>query len=216
MRAKSQRRLLFPSPSVLSGAEREPQVNDFESLSKKALGEGAFGEVYKVRHKISKELYAIKVVSKQKVVSTNLLPQLRREIRIMYSLNHPHIVKLYNHFEDDNNFYLVLELAEGGTLWQRLARFKSFDEATAAQYIRELILALEYLHSRDPPIIHRDIKPENLLLDKEGRDGRIKVADFGWSNFFNAERTRMTYCGTLDYLAPEMINQQGHTTSLDL
>jgi len=79
-----------------------------------------------------------------------------------------------------------------------------------------LILALEYLHSRDPPIIHRDIKPENLLLDKEGRDGRIKVADFGWSNFFNAERTRMTYCGTLDYLAPEMINQQGHTTSLDL
>ena len=82
--------------------------------------------------------------------------------------------------------------------------------------MREIILAVEYLHSRDPPIIHRDIKPENLLLDKEGRDGRIKLADFGWSNFFNPDRTRMTYCGTLDYLAPEMINQLGHTTSLDL
>ena len=169
-----------------------------------------------MRHKISRELYAIKVVNKKKVVDANLLPQLRREIRIMYSLSHPHIIKLYNHFEDDNNFYLVLELAEGGTVFQKLAKFKSFDEAAAAQYMREIILAVEYLHSRDPPIIHRDIKPENLLLDKEGRDGRIKLADFGWSNFFNSDRTRMTYCGTLDYLAPEMINQQGHTTSLDL
>ncbi|OMJ78199.1 hypothetical protein SteCoe_22045 [Stentor coeruleus] len=214
--AKNKRRILFPSPSVLNGAEKEPSVSDFESLTKKALGEGAFGEVYKVRHKISRELYAIKVVNKKKVVDANLLPQLRREIRIMYSLNHPHVVKLYNHFEDDNNFYLVLELAEGGTVFQKLAKFKSFDEAAAAQYMREVILAVEYLHSRDPPIIHRDIKPENLLLDKEGRDGRIKVADFGWSNFFNPDRSRMTYCGTLDYLAPEMINQQGHSTNLDL
>ncbi|OMJ92848.1 hypothetical protein SteCoe_4297 [Stentor coeruleus] len=214
--AKNKRRMLFPSPSVLNGAEKEPSVSDFESLTKKAIGEGAFGEVYKVRHKISRELYAIKVVNKKKVVDANLLPQLRREIRIMYSLNHPHIVKLYNHFEDDNNFYLVLELAEGGTVFQKLAKFKSFDEAAAAQYMREIILAVEYLHSRDPPIIHRDIKPENLLLDKEGRDGRIKLADFGWSNFFNPDRTRMTYCGTLDYLAPEMINQQGHSTNLDL
>jgi serine/threonine protein kinase len=214
--AKNKRRMLFPSPSVLSGAEKEPTVADFESLTKKAIGEGAFGEVYKVRHKVCRELYAIKVVNKKKVVDANLLPQLRREIRIMYSLNHPHIIKLHNHFEDDNNFYLVLELAEGGTVFQKLAKFKSFDEAAAAQYMREIILAVEYLHSRDPPIIHRDIKPENLLLDKEGRDGRIKLADFGWSNFFNPDRTRMTYCGTLDYLAPEMINQQGHSTNLDL
>lgn len=191
-------------------------MGDFESLTKKALGEGAFGEVYKVRHKVSRELYAIKVVNKKKITDANLLPQLRREIRIMYSLSHPHIIKLYNHFEDDNNFYLVLELAEGGTLFHKLAKFKSFDESASAQYMREVILAVEYLHSRDPPIIHRDIKPENLLLDKEGRDGRVKLADFGWSNFFNSDRTRLTYCGTLDYLAPEMINQQGHSTNLDL
>eukprot|EP00359_Climacostomum_virens_P009954 CAMPEP_0204905458 /NCGR_PEP_ID=MMETSP1397-20131031/5431_1 /ASSEMBLY_ACC=CAM_ASM_000891 /TAXON_ID=49980 /ORGANISM="Climacostomum Climacostomum virens, Strain Stock W-24" /LENGTH=720 /DNA_ID=CAMNT_0052074341 /DNA_START=38 /DNA_END=2197 /DNA_ORIENTATION=- len=200
----------------MSGAEREPQVSDFESLNRKALGEGAFGEVYKVRHKESGNLFAIKVISKEKVQASNMLQQIRREIRIMYSLNHPHIVKLYNHFEDDRNFYLVLELASGGTLWHRLAKFKSFDEDSAAQYLRELILAVEYLHSREPPIIHRDIKPENLLLDKEGREGRIKVADFGWSNFFNDDRSRQTYCGTLDYLAPEMITQQGHGTSLDI
>ena len=216
MSSKNKRRILFPSPSVLNGAEKEPTVADFESLTKKALGEGAFGEVYKVRHKVSRELYAIKVVNKKKITDANLLPQLRREIRIMYSLSHPHIIKLYNHFEDDNNFYLVLELAEGGTLFHKLAKFKSFDESASAQYMREVILAVEYLHSRDPPIIHRDIKPENLLLDKEGRDGRVKLADFGWSNFFNSDRTRLTYCGTLDYLAPEMINQQGHSTNLDL
>ena len=216
MSSKNKRRILFPSPSVLNGAEKEPTVGDFESLTKKALGEGAFGEVYKVRHKVSRELYAIKVVNKKKITDANLLPQLRREIRIMYSLSHPHIIKLYNHFEDDNNFYLVLELAEGGTLFHKLAKFKSFDESASAQYMREVILAVEYLHSRDPPIIHRDIKPENLLLDKEGRDGRVKLADFGWSNFFNSDRTRLTYCGTLDYLAPEMINQQGHSTNLDL
>lgn len=214
--SKSKNRVLFPSPSVLNGAEKEPTVADFESLTKKAIGEGAFGEVYKVRHKVSRELYAIKVVNKKKITDANLLPQLRREIRIMYSLNHPHIIKLHNHFEDDNNFYLVLELAEGGTLFHKLSKFKNFDEATAAQYMREVILAVEYLHSRDPPIIHRDIKPENLLLDKDGRDGRVKLADFGWSNFFNTDRTRMTYCGTLDYLAPEMINKQGHSTNLDL
>eukprot|EP00359_Climacostomum_virens_P005659 CAMPEP_0204915614 /NCGR_PEP_ID=MMETSP1397-20131031/13574_1 /ASSEMBLY_ACC=CAM_ASM_000891 /TAXON_ID=49980 /ORGANISM="Climacostomum Climacostomum virens, Strain Stock W-24" /LENGTH=713 /DNA_ID=CAMNT_0052087731 /DNA_START=29 /DNA_END=2170 /DNA_ORIENTATION=- len=209
-------RLLFLSPSVASGAEREPQVSDFESLDNKALGEGAFGEVFKVRHKETQSEYAIKVISKDKVRSANMLQQIRREVRIMYALTHAHIIKLYNHFEDDRNFYLILELAAGGTLWHRMARFGSFDEATAAQYLREVILAVEYLHSRDPPVIHRDIKPENLLLDKEGRDGRIKLADFGWSNFFNDSRCRKTYCGTLDYLAPEMIKQQGHGTTLDI
>jgi len=65
----------------------------------------------------------------------------------------------------------------------------------------------------DPPIIHRDIKPENILLDA---DGAVKLADFGWSNFFNEDRRRLTYCGTPEYLAPEMINQSGHDKSLDI
>jgi serine/threonine protein kinase len=215
-RPATRERLLFLSPSVASGAEREPQVSDFDTLDKKALGEGAFGEVFRVRHKETQIEYAIKVISKEKVRSANMLQQVRREVRIMYALTHPHIIKLYSHFEDDRNFYMILELAAGGTLWHRMARFGSFDEATAAQYLREVILAVEYLHSRDPPVIHRDIKPENLLLDKEGRDGRIKLADFGWSNFFNDTRSRKTYCGTLDYLAPEMILKQGHGTTLDI
>ena len=128
-------------------------------------------------------------------------------------MSHPHIIELYNHFEDDNNFYLILELAESGQLFTKLQKMKGFDEPTAAQYLREVALAVQYLHSRDPPIIHRDIKPENILLD---RDGRAKLADFGWSNFFNDDTKRATSCGTLDYLAPEMIDRSGHTVKLDI
>jgi serine/threonine protein kinase len=86
------------------------------------------------------------------------------------------------------------------------------DERTAKQMIREVLKAVSYLHSRDPPIIHRDIKPENILLDK---NNKVKLAgtlaidsDFGWSNFLN--KPRKTYCGTFDYLAPEMIDKSGH------
>jgi len=83
----------------------------------------------------------------------------------------------------------------------------------AAQYLRECIAAVQYLHSLDPPIIHRDIKPENILLDAAGV---VKLADFGWSNYFDDDNRRLTYCGTPEYLAPEMIKQSGHDKSLDV
>lgn len=78
--------------------------------------------------------------------------------------------------------------------------------------MQQMILAIEYCHTRNPPIIHRDIKPENILLDE---DGNIKLADFGWSQLFNPGAKRKTYCGTLDYLAPEMVTESGHDCSLD-
>ena len=129
----------------------------------------------------------------------------------MYSLNHPYIIKLYNHFEDEKNFYLILQLAEGGSLFNKLVKIRACDEKSAAQYLREVALAVQYLHTRDPPVIHRDIKPENIFLDK---DGSAKLGDFGWSCC--SDNVRSTYCGTLEYLAPEMIDRSGHDTRLDL
>ena len=140
--------------------------------------------------------------------------QFRREVYIMYNLNHPHIAKLYNHFEDEKSFYLILEYAESGNLFHRLHRQKNFMECEAAQYFREVLLAVDYLHNHVPAIIHRDIKPENILLDKENR---VKLTDFGWSNYYSDEvEPRTTICGTPEYLPPEMVEQRTHDTSADV
>lgn len=202
---------LFESPSVRSGEDSELHFEDF--TLEKRLGDGAFGQVWRVLHKATQRIYAVKQVAKAKV--SQMLPQFKREVFIMYQLKHPHIIKLFNHFEDSEHFYLIMELAEGGNLFNRLTKEKQFMERTAAQYFREVVLAVEYLHSHEPAIIHRDIKPENILLDK---DGRVKLTDFGWSNYYNQDIPvpRTTVCGTLEYLPPEIVDQSGHTTAADI
>lgn len=183
--------------------------SDFEFQRK--LGDGAFGQVWKVRHKSSNKFYAIKQVQKTKVM--RIIEQFKREVSIMYSLDHPHLVKLFSHFEDDKFFYLILELIEGGNLFQKLSREQILTERVSAQYFREIVLAVEYLHTRSPVIIHRDIKPENILIDKTGR---IKLSDFGWANYVNKVSERLTSCGTLEYLPPEMVDEKGHDTCADI
>ena len=207
---KQNSKLLFESPSVSSG--EEPELKRFDFDFERKLGDGAFGQVWRVRHKKTSQMYALKQVPKEKV--SKMLSQFRREVYIMYEINHPHIIKLFNHFEDDKFFYLIMELAEGN-LFHKLYREKQFLERVAAQYFREVLLAVEYLHSHIPAIIHRDIKPENILLDKEGR---IKLTDFGWSNYYStdAPSPRFTTCGTLEYIPPEMVEEKGHNTSADV
>ena len=87
------------------------------------------------------------------------------------------------------------------------------DQMRAAQYMREVISAIKYLHSLNPPIIHRDIKPENILLDS---NGRCKLADFGWSNYVIPNQLRKTFCGTPQYLSPEMTEEKGHGPEVDI
>ena len=204
-------KLLFESPAVLNGQDLELTRRDFDF--ERRLGDGAFGQVWRVKHKTTLKVYAMKQVPKEKVMK--MLGQFRREVFIMYELSHPHIIKLYNHFEDEKFFYLIMELAEGGNLFHKLYREKCFLERNAAQYFREVVLAVEYLHSHVPAIIHRDIKPENILLDKEGR---IKLTDFGWSNYYSADNPtlRFTMCGTLEYLPPEIVTETGHNTGADI
>ena len=193
--------------------EREACKTDFESLEDKSIGKGGFGSVWKVRHKITRQIFAIKVINKDSIVKQNMVEQTNREIEIMYKLDHPHIIKLYSHFEDDEDFCLIMQIASKGQLYSVIKRLKRLDQRTAAQYMRETISAIKYLHTRNPPIIHRDIKPENILLDQ---DGRCKLADFGWSNFDDGRKNRETYCGTPEYLAPEMVTKSGHDESVDI
>ena len=140
-------------------------------------------------------------MKKNTLDSIKLVEHARTEVKIMYSINNNHIIKLYNHFEDEISLYLVLEFAEGGQLYQKLKSSfdRKFSEELASQYICQIGEGLKALHFNK--IMHRDIKPENILLDKEGK---MKIADFGWSHFLDHGK-RTTFCGTLDYLAPEML-----------
>ena len=206
-------RLLFLSPTVRTGLERECNKNDFYREGDSYIGKGAFGEVWKVSHKMTGKIYVIKVMDKSIIKGQRLIDQINREIEIMYKLNHPHVIRLINHFEDDEKFYLIMPYASKGQLYSLLRRQVRFDQRTAAQYMREVIEAVRYIHSFSPKIIHRDIKPENLLLDN---NYRVLLSDFGWSNFLDDNEYRKTFCGTPEYLSPEMAKKEGHNEMVDI
>ena len=210
---KVKNRLLFLSPTVRAGLERECNKNDFFREGDSYIGKGAFGEVWKVSHRQSNKIYVIKVMDKATIKDQKLSDQINREIEIMYKLNHPHVIRLINHFEDDEKFYLIMPHASKGQLYSLLRRQVRFDQRTAAQYMREVLEAVRYIHSFSPKIIHRDIKPENLLLDE---NYRVLLSDFGWSNFLDENEYRKTFCGTPEYLSPEMAKKSGHNEMVDI
>ena len=185
-------------------------------MNDKCIGSGTFGSVWKVRHKITNQIYAIKVINKEYIIKQNMIEQIKKEIEIMYKLNHPHIIKLYSHFEDEEDFCLIMEYASRGQLYSFIKKQKKLNQISAKQYIKEIISALKYLHSLDPPIIHRDIKPENILIDS---NGNCKLCDFGFAIFeneLNKVDDKENYCGTAEYLAPEILNNLPQSKNVDI
>ncbi len=174
------------------------------------LGSGSFGKVYKVSSKKTQRFYALKILSKKQISGLKLWKQLCNEVRILIFCNHPNIIKLHSVFEEGNKIMMVMEFANGNSLFNRLRKQRFFSEEETAQMMIEVISALDYLHSMTPPILHRDLKPENILFN----DGQLKIADFGWSNLDDSFRN--TFCGTPDYLSPEMIKGTGHDEKLDI
>ncbi|GJQ14801.1 hypothetical protein GpartN1_g6592.t1 [Galdieria partita] len=174
------------------------------------LGRGKFGNVYLAREKKTKFVIALKILFKSQLVKAGVEHQLRREIEIQSHLRHPNILKLYGYFYDKSRVFLILEYAAGGELYKELQKCGKFSESRAATYIASLAHALLYCHQKH--VIHRDIKPENLLL---GIRGELKIADFGWSVHAPHSR-RMTMCGTLDYLPPEMVEGREHDENVDI
>lgn len=166
----------------------------------KPLGKGKFGRVYLAREREHGFICALKVLQKSELQNARVEKQVQREIEIQSNLRHPNVLKLYGHFYDSKRIILVLEFAGQGELYKHLRKAGRFPEAKSAQYIAQIASALRYLHRKH--IIHRDIKPENILV---GLYGEMKLSDFGWSVHAPSNR-RKTYCGTLDYLPPEMVN----------
>mmetsp|Transcript_55150 Transcript_55150/g.129120 ORF Transcript_55150/g.129120 Transcript_55150/m.129120 type:complete len:391 (-) Transcript_55150:155-1327(-) len=184
-----------------------------ELIFDRCLGRGLFGEVWRASEAHGrKAVYAVKKVRTQFLAETGHKDLLRREIDILYSLKHPRIIKLHFHFEDATSVYLGLEFAKGGSLFDKLSWAGKFNSDHARKYFFETCEALDYLHHLPEKVIHRDIKPENILLDAEDH---IKLADFGWANLLQGN-VRDTFCGTLDYLAPEMIQAKSHDESVDM
>ncbi|KAJ3429318.1 aurora a [Anaeramoeba flamelloides] len=189
--------------------QRKWKLGDFKF--QKIIGEGQFGKVYLAQDKFTQRLFAIKVLTTTKIQRSGGTKQLAREINVQTTLRHPNILKMYGYCYDRNHFFLILEYAQGGELYQRLINSKKFTEEQAANYITSLYCAVDYFHSKN--VIHRDLKPENVLVTK---DGVLKIADFGFSVFTNPYNiTRNTFCGTLDYLPPEMVVGNSYDHSVD-
>ena len=171
------------------------------------LGTGAFSKVKLATDNESGLKWAIKIIDKEQLAREHLEEQLKREIAIMKSLNHPHIVHLREVMQTANHIYMVLEVIKGGELFDRIVESKRFDEATARRFFQQLVAGVRYCHAQG--IAHRDIKPENLLLDEHDN---LKISDFGLSNLQPTNRAALlqTVCGTPNYVAPEVLKERGY------
>ena len=189
------------------------KLEDYENLLKndKCLGKGAYGYVTLVQHKNTKETYAMKIVSKKFVEKHGGSILLLREIENHKDLIHPHIIRLYESFSDEKNVYLLMEYAENGNLYKYMKRQGLFSEKESFSVFLQVCLGIEFLHRNN--IIHRDLKPENLQIDTRKR---IKICDFGWSAENNSKQNRKTFCGTADYMAPEILLGKNQSFSVDL
>mmetsp|Transcript_26841 Transcript_26841/g.31658 ORF Transcript_26841/g.31658 Transcript_26841/m.31658 type:complete len:392 (+) Transcript_26841:19-1194(+) len=190
-------------------------VDEFNLI--KVLGRGSFGKVMLCRKKDEGPegpLYAMKTLRKQALVKRNQLLHTQTERNILQNIQHPFLVNLRFAFQTGDKLYMVLEYMGGGELFHWLKQHRKFSEARGKLYAAEICLALEALHTRD--IIYRDLKPENILLDLEGH---LRITDFGLSkdNIMGAGAAggTKTFCGTPEYLAPEILENKGHGKAVD-
>nr|AAL76255.1 PKG-Ib [Bombyx mori]AAL76256.1 PKG-Ia [Bombyx mori] len=175
------------------------------------LGIGGFGRVELVQIQgDSSRSFALKQMKKAQIVETRQQQHIMSEKEIMSEMNCEFIVKLYKTFKDRKYLYMLMETCLGGELWTILRDRGQFDDATTRFYTACVVEAFHYLHSRN--IIYRDLKPENLLLDSKGY---VKLVDFGFSKKLQASRKTWTFCGTPEYVAPEVIMNRGHDISAD-
>ncbi|XP_058819148.1 cGMP-dependent protein kinase, isozyme 2 forms cD4/T1/T3A/T3B isoform X2 [Topomyia yanbarensis] len=188
---------------------RDVRLSDLRVLA--TLGVGGFGRVELVQLAQDKSRsFALKQMKKSQIVETRQQQHIMSEKEIMSEANSDFIVKLYKTFKDRKYLYMLMESCLGGELWTILRDRGHFDDSTTRFYTACVVEAFDYLHSRN--IIYRDLKPENLLLDVSGY---VKLVDFGFAKKLQSGRKTWTFCGTPEYVAPEVILNRGHDISAD-
>ncbi|KAM4582809.1 NUAK family SNF1-like kinase 2 [Fundulus diaphanus] len=164
------------------------------------LGKGTYGKVKKAKER-SGRLVAVKSIRKEKIKDEQDLIHIRREIEIMSSLCHPHVITIYEVFENKDKIVIVMEYASQGDLYDYICDKKNLSEREARHFFRQLVSAVHYCHQNG--IVHRDLKLENILLDG---NGNVKIADFGLSNLYHGDEFLQTFCGSPLYASPEIVN----------
>ncbi|KAK8516919.1 hypothetical protein V6N13_092213 [Hibiscus sabdariffa] len=183
-------------------------LKDFEVL--KVVGQGAFGKVYQVRRSDTSDIYAMKVMRKDKIMEKNHAEYMKSERDILTKVDHPFIVQLRYSFQTKYRLYLVLDFVNGGHLFFQLYRQGLFREDLARIYTAEIVSAVSHLHANG--IMHRDLKPENILLDA---DGHVMLTDFGLAKEFDENTRSNSMCGTLEYMSSEIVLGKGHDKAAD-
>lgn len=189
-------------------AEKKVMIEDFKVV--KVLGKGSFGRVYLVEMTSTGKTYAMKELRKDVLIDTDQIQNTRIEKEIMKNANHPFLVNLEYVFQTTGKILFVMKFMRGGELYTLLTKEKRFPEARCKFYTSQIALALAHLHNNK--IIYRDLKPENILLDD---DGYICLTDFGLARFLEEDKKAMSFCGTPEYIAPEIITGEGHNKSAD-
>ncbi|KAI3408979.1 uncharacterized protein J3R85_019928 [Psidium guajava] len=183
-------------------------LEDFEAL--KVVGRGAFAKVLQVRKKGTTDIYAMKVMRKDKIMEKNHAEYMKAERDILTKIDHPFIVRLRYSFQTKYRLYLVLDFINGGHLFFQLYHHGLFREDLARIYAAEIISAVAHLHANG--IMHRDLKPENILLDAEGH---VALTDFGLAKQLEENGRSNSLCGTVEYMAPEIVLGKGHDKAAD-
>lgn len=202
-----------PSPSDVNlGASANPHAKptDFDFLA--VIGKGTFGKVLLAKLKSDGKFYAVKVLQKRVILKKKEQKNIMAERNVLLkSLKHPFLVGLHYSFQTPEKLYFVLDYVNGGELFFHLQRERCFSEPRARFYAAELASAIGYLHSLN--IVYRDLKPENILIDAQGH---VVLTDFGLcKEGLEPEATTTTFCGTPEYLAPEMLRKEPYDRTVD-